>query len=77
MPTRLMTAPRKPLIQAPKTAVEWQHLMRATIVRATEVKSKLLPGLMDAQAKGQGQTEQFLRRLGIIHTNDIDRIFRP
>ncbi len=72
MATRLMTTPAKPAIQAPKSPAEWQRLMMNTIERATEVKSRLLPGLRDAQAKGQ--TEKFLRRLGIIHQNDIDRL---
>lgn len=73
MATRLMKAPPKAKIQAPKTAIEWHKLMIATIARAGEVKSKLLPGLRDAMAKGKA--ENFLRKLGIIHQNDIDRLF--
>jgi len=75
MATRLMKATKKPVIQAPKTAGEWSRLMMTALARATEAKSKLLPALRDAQAKGQ--TEKFLRRLGIIHQNDIDRLFSP
>lgn len=73
MPTRLMKNAPKPAIQAPKTAAEWQHLMTATLSRATETQSKLLPGLRDAHAKGRSET--YLRRLGIIHQNDLDRLF--
>jgi hypothetical protein len=47
--------------------------MTTTIERAVTVKSKLLPGLRDAQAKGK--SENFLRKLGIIHLNDINRLF--
>lgn len=76
MPTRLMQPAQKPTIQAPKTAAEWGRLMTAAIERATETKSRLVVGLKDAQAKGK--TEQFLRRLGIIHLNDLERLFpRP
>jgi hypothetical protein len=75
MATRMMKTAPKPKIQAPKTPIEWQRLMTATLARATENKSKLLPGLRDALAKGQ--VESFLRRLGIIHQNDIDRLFSP
>jgi hypothetical protein len=71
--TRLMKHPSKPPIQAPATHAGWQNLMTATIARAVEVRSKLLPGLRDAQAKGQA--ERYLRRLGIIHQNDIERLF--
>jgi hypothetical protein len=63
----------KPTIQAPKSGAEWQRLMMTTIDRAVETKSRLVPGLRDALAKGQA--ERFLRRLGIIHPNDIDRLF--
>ena len=73
MATRLMKAPEKPKVQAPKTSPEWQRLMMAAIERATETQSRLVPGLRDALAKGQAET--FLRRLGIIHQNDIDRLF--
>ncbi len=75
MATRLMPQPGtlKPVIQAPKTAAEWHKLMMATITRAVEVQHRLVPGLRDALAKGQA--ESFLRRLGIIHQNDIDRLF--
>ena len=73
MVARLMKAPPKRKIQAPKTVVEWSKLMTNTIARASESKSKLLPGLRDAQARGQ--VEPYLRRLGIIHQNDIDRLF--
>lgn len=73
MATRLMNATPKPKIQAPATHAGWQNLMVSAIARAVEVRSKLLPGLRDAQAKGQA--ERYLRRLGIIHQNDIDRLF--
>jgi hypothetical protein len=73
MATRLMKAPAKPKIQAPKSVPEWHRLMMMTIERAGAAKSKLVPGLRDALAKGQA--EAFLRRLGIIHQNDIDRLF--
>lgn len=73
MPTRLMNPGPKPMIQAPKTVAEWQRLMMNTIDRAVEHKSRLVPGLRDALAKGQA--ENFLRRLGIIHPNDLDRLF--
>jgi hypothetical protein len=73
MPTRLTKAPTKPVIQAPKTSAEWHQLMLQVISRAGAAKSKLLPGLRDALAKGK--TEPFLRRLGIIHKNDIERLF--
>jgi len=73
MATRLMKAPRKPTIQAPKTAAEWHQLMMVAIERALESKPRLVPGLRDAHAKGL--TEKFLRKLGIIHPNDIERLF--
>lgn len=72
-PSRLLKPAQKPVIQAPKTAAEWHRLMSTTIERAVEVRSRLLTGLRDAQAKGT--SESFLRRLGIIHQNDIDRLF--
>lgn len=75
MPTRLMPQANtlKPQIQAPRTDAEWQRLMLATIERATLVKSRLVPGLRDAHVKGKA--ENFLRKLGIIHQNDLDRLF--
>ena len=73
MATRLTKPAAKPKIQPPKTSSEWTNLMRTTIDRAVEAKSRLVPGLRDALAKGQ--TERFLRRLGIIHQNDLDRLF--
>jgi hypothetical protein len=73
MPTRLMKPAQKPTIQAPKNAAEWGRLMTAAIERAMEAKSRLVVGLKEAQAKGQ--TERFLRRLGIIHMNDLERLF--
>jgi hypothetical protein len=76
MSTRLMPKGKKttkPAIQAPRTDAEWQRLMTTTIERAVAVKSRLLPGLRDAQAKGKA--ENFLRKLGIIHQNDINRLF--
>ena len=73
MQPRLMKASAKKKITAPKSPVEWQKLMATVLSRATETRSKLLPGLRDAQVKGQ--TESFLRKLGIIHQNDIERLF--
>jgi hypothetical protein len=73
MATRLMKAPAKPKIQAPKSAPEWQRLMMTAIDRASAANSRLVTGLRDALAKGQ--SEKFLRKLGIIHQNDIDRLF--
>jgi hypothetical protein len=63
----------KPTIQAPTTHGGWQNLMTTVISRAVEVRSRFLPGLRDAQATNQA--EMYLRRLGIIHQNDIDRLF--
>lgn len=73
MQPRLMKAPPKPKIQAPKTQNDWRKLMQVVIARATEVQHRLLPGLRDAQVKDQ--SEPFLRKLGIIHQNDIERLF--
>jgi hypothetical protein len=73
MPTRLMHSPAKPKIQAPQTHAEWHKLMMSAIDRATTTKSRLAVGLRDALAKGQ--TEPFLRKLGIIHPNDLERLF--
>jgi hypothetical protein len=73
MQPRLMNAPTKPKIQAPQTQNDWRKLMQVVITRASEVQHRLLPGLLDAQVKGQ--TESFLRKLGIIHQNDIERLF--
>ena len=72
-PPRLMKAPVKLKIQAPKTSAEWTKLMQAVLARASEVQSPLLPGLHDAQVRGK--TEPFLRKLGIVHPNDIKRLF--
>jgi hypothetical protein len=68
-----MKAPAKPKIQAPKSPAEWTKLMQAVLARAFETHSKLLPGLREALVNGQ--TEPFLRKLGIIHPNDLKRIF--
>jgi hypothetical protein len=73
MQPRLMKAPAKKKVEAPKTSVEWHKLMSTVIHRASETKHRLLPGLRDAMVKGQ--TEAFLRKLGIIHLNDIERLF--
>jgi len=62
--------PQKP-IRTPQTSPEWARLMMAVIDRAEQIKAPNLPGLRQAQASGKA--EAFLRRLGIIHTGDIDR----
>lgn len=64
---------KKPTIQAPERKVDWQRLMRAAIARAEQIGSPQVHGLRKALA--DGQSEAFLRRLGVIHEGDIDREF--
>jgi hypothetical protein len=66
---RTHTLPKQ--IRTPQTTNEWTRLMMAVIDRAEQVGSNHLPGLRLAQA--DGKAEAFLRRLGIIHTGDIER----
>lgn len=58
-------------IRTPQSTSEWTRLMLAVLDRATQIGSPLLPGLRQAQVNGKA--EAHLRRLGIIHTGDIDR----
>jgi hypothetical protein len=71
MKTRYNQEPSQKAIKSPGTTVEWTRLMRTVIARAEQLKHKSLPGLREALAKGQ--SEPYLRRMGIIHQVDIDR----
>jgi len=71
MATRHNLPPTKPL--GPKTTHQWAQLMRSVLARAETVKHPIVNGLREAQAKGK--TEEFLRRLGIICQQDIEREF--
>lgn len=64
-----------PALQAPKNPVEWNRLMQTVIDRAETLQHRHLPGLRAAVARGE--TEKYLRALGIIHPGDIDREFPP
>jgi len=67
--TNVLTKP----IRTPQTSTEWTRLMMAVIDRAEQTGSTYLQGLRHAQANGKA--EAHLRRLGIIHTTDIEREF--
>jgi len=71
MKTRLLETPSQSL--APKNAIEWHRLMTEVLTSAQTIESRHLPGLRLAVSKGQ--TEQALRRLGIICQADIEREF--
>lgn len=48
--------------------------MRTVISRAKEVGHPALSGLKDALANGK--SEDYLRRMGVIHTRDLEREFK-
>ena len=74
MASRTLGQPQKPTtIQAPERKVDWQRLMQAAIARAELIGSPQVHGLRKALA--DGQSEAYLRRLGIIHEGDILREF--
>jgi hypothetical protein len=60
-------------IQAPDRKVDWHRLMQQVIRRAEQLGDRQLEGLRRALA--DGKAEQTLRRMGVIHSVDIDREF--
>jgi hypothetical protein len=74
MPSRALNQPKtKPRIQVPERKHDWQRLLQQAIRRAEQLGDRRLPGLR--VALGKGESEQALRRLGIIHDGDILREF--
>lgn len=65
--------PSKLTIKAPGSVAEWDRLMQLVIERADQCKDRRLSGLRKALV--DGQSERFLRSLGIISTVDLDREF--
>ena len=60
-------------IPMPKTAAEWDKLMRVVIAKAEEQGDRRIHGLRAALA--QGRSERMLRMMHIIHTGDLHREF--
>lgn len=76
MPTRTLgTATSSPAkkIQAPERREDWNQLLRKAISAAESAGDRRLEGLRRAQVTGSA--EAHLRRLGIIHTGDLEREF--
>jgi hypothetical protein len=57
----------------PKTAREWEQLMRLTIEAAQAKNDRRIHGLRKALA--DGKSERILRMMGIIHPGDLRREF--
>jgi hypothetical protein len=60
-------------IQVPKTAAEWEKLMRLVIVTAETRGDRRIHGLRKALV--DGKAERTLRMMGIIHLGDLPRVF--
>lgn len=65
--------PRASTIPTPKTAGEWEKLMRVVIAKAEEQGDRRIHGLRKALV--DGQAERILRMMGIIHLGDLPRVF--
>lgn len=65
--------PKASNIPVPKTAVEWEKLMRVVIAKAEEQGDRRIHGLRKALV--DGQSERVLRMMGIIHHGDLPRVF--
>lgn len=72
MAIRLNKRP-KSLITLPETHEDWHRLMLAALDVATKTSDPRLNGMRTALASGQ--TEQYLRKLGIICQADLQREF--
>jgi hypothetical protein len=60
-------------IPVPKTAAEWDKLMRIVIAKAESQGHRSIHGLRKALV--DGQSERTLRMMGIIHQGDLPRVF--
>lgn len=70
---RAATRAKGPTIVTPKTASEWDKLMRIVISVAEERNDRRIHGLRKALV--DGRSERMLRMMGIIHLGDIPRVF--
>jgi hypothetical protein len=66
-------SPRTPTIVTPKTAAEWDKLMRVVIELADSQGDRRIHGLRKALV--DGKSERVLRMMGIIHMGDLPRVF--
>jgi hypothetical protein len=57
----------------PKTAMDWEKLMRTTIALAESRGDRRIHGLRKALV--EGKSERMLRMMGIIHLGDLPRVF--
>lgn len=57
----------------PRSAIDWERLMRKAIERAEKTKDNRLTSLK--MALSQGKAQVILRKLGIIGESDLDREF--
>lgn len=74
MSTRIL----KPRVRPSTTLVpsaphEWDNLLRRVMARASQTHDRRLQGMADVISRGQSQ--QYLRRLGIVTEADILREF--
>ncbi len=60
-------------IRVAKTTEDWNRLIQAAIQMAEKTGDSRVAGLREALAKGQ--TERFLRKLGIVCPSDLMREF--
>lgn len=65
----------KQLIKLPQTHDDWHKLMLATLDAAAKSQDKRQNAMRVALASGQ--TEQYLRKIGVICLADIKRKFPP
>lgn len=63
----------KPAIIMPKTAADWDKLMKVVISEAASKGDRRIHGLRKALV--DGKSERVLRMMGIIHTGDLPRVF--
>jgi hypothetical protein len=60
-------------IPMPKSAAEWEKLMRIVIEKAETQKDRRVHGLRKALV--DGKAERMLRMMGVIHLGDLPRVF--
>jgi hypothetical protein len=65
--------PKVPAIVMPKTAAEWDKLMRVVIAHAESKGDRRIHGLRKALV--DGKSERVLRMMGVIHLGDLPRVF--
>ncbi len=70
---RLKPRGNAPTIVMPKTAAEWEKLMRVVLAKAEALNDRRQHGLRAALATGK--SERTLRMMGIIHLGDLPRVF--